>query len=110
LDVAQALSVGQLGKRHAKILIEAREALDLVLAAIARHATTKRRQRQMLRDLREHQFAQVHRNPLRVSSSQDRKLTRNSSNRDQKKSWVIYFRSTNYCIPIVQRPDSSDLY
>lgn len=85
-DVAQALAIGQLGKGHAKILIEAGKALDLVLAAIARHATAKRRQRQMLRDLREHQFAQVHRSPLRVSSSQDRKLPQRSSNRDQKKS------------------------
>ncbi len=39
---------------------------------IARHATTKRCQRQVLRDLRENQFAQVHGCLLRVSSSQDR--------------------------------------
>ena len=59
-DVAQALAVGQLGERHAQKLIEAGEALDLVLAAIRRHTTAKCRQRQMLRDLREHQLAYVH--------------------------------------------------
>ena len=32
LDIAQALPVGQLRKGHAQILIETREALDLVLA------------------------------------------------------------------------------
>ena len=62
-DVAQALAIGQLSKGHAQILVETGKALDLVLSAVARHATTKRRQRQMLRDLREHQLAQVHRVP-----------------------------------------------
>src|SRR5665213_314427 len=38
------------------------------------------------RDLREHQLAQVHRRPLRVSSSQDRKSMRCTSNRDQEKT------------------------
>jgi len=85
LDVEQTLSIGQLSKGHAKILIEARKALDLVFSAIGRNATTKRRQRQMLRNLREHQFAQVQRSPLRVSASQDRKPPLLSSNRDQKK-------------------------
>ncbi len=47
-DVAQAFSIGQLSKRHAEILIETRKAFDLVAPAVARHATAKRRQRQML--------------------------------------------------------------
>jgi hypothetical protein len=40
----------------------------------------------VLRDLRKNQFAQVHRYPLRVSSSQDRKSMGCTSNRDQEKS------------------------
>jgi len=44
-DVAQALSIGQLGERHREILVETGKGLDLVRSAIARHATTKGRQR-----------------------------------------------------------------
>src|SRR4030095_11048438 len=78
--------IGQLSKSHAKIMVEAGKTLDLVPSAIARHTTAKRRHRQMLRDLRKHQFAQVHGCPLRVSSSQDRKSSASVSNRDQKNS------------------------
>ena len=65
-------------------MVEAGKTLDLVPSAIARHATAKRRQRQMLRDLRKHQFAQVHGGTLRVSSSQDRKSSATVSNRAKK--------------------------
>src|SRR6266540_2142023 len=85
-DVAQTFSISQLSKSHAKIMVEAGKTLDLVPSAIARHTTAKRRQRQMLRDLRKYQFAQVHGCPLRVSSSQDRKSSARVSNRDQKNS------------------------
>jgi|SRR5688572_10858752 hypothetical protein len=94
--MSRKLSIGQLRERHREILVEAGKGLDLVLSTVARHATTKRCQRQVLRDLRENQFAQVHQCPLRVSSSQDYKSTARSSNRDQKKSSIFYFRSTNY--------------
>ena len=53
-DVAQTVSIGQLSECHAEVLVETGKALDLVRSAIARHATAKRGQRQMLRDLREH--------------------------------------------------------
>src|SRR5512132_3910017 len=66
-DVAQALARGHLGEREREILVETRKCLDLVRFAIARHATTKGRQRQVLRQLREHEFAYVHGCPLRVS-------------------------------------------
>jgi len=62
-DVAQALAIGQLGKGHAEILLEAGKALELVLSTTASDATAKRRQRHMLRDLRKHQLASVHRCP-----------------------------------------------
>ena len=51
-DIAQAFSISKLSEGHTQILVETGEALHLVLAAIARNATTKRRQRQMLRQLR----------------------------------------------------------
>jgi len=74
-DVAQALSISQLRKRHAEVLVETRKTFDLVGSAIARHATAKCREWQVLGDLREHQFAQIHPDRLRESSSQGRKST-----------------------------------
>ncbi len=40
-DIAQAFATGQLRKGHAQELVQAGEGLDLVLAAVARHAATK---------------------------------------------------------------------
>jgi hypothetical protein len=60
-DVAQALSPCELRERHAQILVEAGEVLDLVLAAVTSDATPKGRQRQVLHDLSENEFALVHR-------------------------------------------------
>ncbi len=71
--------------KHFEVLVETGKALDLVCSTIARQATAQRGQRQMLCDLREHQFAKVHQCLLRVSSSQDRKSVSRSSNRDQEK-------------------------
>ena len=59
LDVAQTLSEGQLREEHDGKLLEATEALDLVLAVIAGDAATKRRQRQMRGQLCEDQFSVV---------------------------------------------------
>jgi len=72
-DVAQAFAMGKVRKCHAQVLIEARKRFDFVLSPVTRSATTKRRQRQMLHDLGKHQFASVHRRPVRVNSSQDGK-------------------------------------
>jgi len=69
LDVAQAIAIGELRERHGQVLIEARERFDFVFAPVTRYAATKRRQRQMLHDLREHQLAYKHPCPQRVSSS-----------------------------------------
>ena len=85
-DVAQALSISQLSKGHAEVLIETRETLYLVASAVARYATAKCGQRQMPGDLREHQLARVHPDLLRVSSPQDGKRRVRDSNRDQTKS------------------------
>jgi len=61
LDVAQALPIRQLRKRHAQKLIQAREGLDLVLSLVASHAPAKGGQWQMLHHLSEDEFALVHR-------------------------------------------------
>src|SRR5215467_5617729 len=50
-NIAQALAPGQLRECEAQILIEARKPLDPALAVVARHATTKRCQRQVLHKL-----------------------------------------------------------
>ena len=47
LDVAKTLAVGELREGQAEKLLQAREALDLVLAAVRGHAATKRREWQM---------------------------------------------------------------
>ena len=68
-NIAQALAPGQLRERQAQILIKAREPLDLVLAIVAGHATTKRRQRQMLHELGKDVMALMHRaTPRRVGT------------------------------------------
>jgi len=82
-DVPQALPISKLRKGHAQVLIEARERFDFVLAPVTHHTTAKRRQRQMLHNLREHQFSQIHRRLPRMAASQDGKYQRRSSNRDQ---------------------------
>lgn len=81
LDVAQALPKGQLGKRHAQKLIQARKRLHLPLARITTHDASKRVQRQMLHDLRKHQLSRIHNVLLRWVSSQGRKSSLSGSSR-----------------------------
>ena len=84
-DVAQALAKRELREGHAQILIETREALDLVLAVVLGDATAKRGQRQMLRELREDKSALVHRRSRWRKSAQGRRYDDPCSNRDQRK-------------------------
>jgi len=81
LDVAHTLSVGQLSKRLAKILIETRKAFDLAGSTLACHATLKPGQRQMPGDLREYQFARVHPDLVGVICLQDGKRRARGSNK-----------------------------
>lgn len=74
------------GEGHAQILIEAREALDLVLAVVLDDATTKRAQRRVLRQLCENKSALVHQRSRRRKSSQGRRYHDWSSNRDQRET------------------------
>jgi hypothetical protein len=61
LDVAQAFAPSQLSEGEAWILVQAREALDPLLAAIAYDTPTKCRQRQMLHELGKDIATFVHR-------------------------------------------------
>src|SRR5664280_938279 len=109
-DVAQAFAIGKLRERHAEILIEARKRFDFVFAPVTRYAATKRRQWQMLHDLRENQLAHDHRCPLRMSSSQDGKCQRRSSNRDRNKAWIIYSVSISCGRTIDRRWDTTAMH
>lgn len=80
-DIAQTFSEGQLRKGHAKKLIQARKRFYFVFAAVARHDSAKRMQREMLHELRENQLARVHGLAPRLISSQGRKLCIWSSSR-----------------------------
>ena len=42
LDIANALTLGELSESHAQVLVETGEAFDLVVTAVARDATAKR--------------------------------------------------------------------
>ena len=64
LDVAQAFAVGELREHYAQKLIEVRERERRVCPRVFRHAPSKRVQRQMLHQLREHQLARIHRTVL----------------------------------------------
>ena len=59
-DVAQALAVAELGKRHAAKLIRATEIAHPMIAAVALDDAPESLPRQMIHQLREHQFADVH--------------------------------------------------
>jgi hypothetical protein len=59
-DVAQALAVRELGKRETEELIETREAPDLVIALVARHAGAELGQREQVHHLREDRATGMH--------------------------------------------------
>jgi len=80
-DVAQALAIGELRKGHAQILVETAEALELVLAAIARDAASQAVQRQVADDLRENEPAGIHLAPPPRLRWQGRRNDRRSSSR-----------------------------
>ena len=71
LDVPQALPVGQLGKGHTEILVEAGKLLDLEVAAVAIDTLMKNMERQMLHNLRENELAGVHGLPLHTLLCED---------------------------------------
>jgi hypothetical protein len=68
-NIAQALAPGQLRERQAQILIKARKALDLAFTTVTDHATTKRRQWQMLHELGKDVMALLHEGILACGSA-----------------------------------------
>ena len=88
LDVAQALAQGRLREPHAKVLIEARESLDLVLAVVTSNTAPKDGQRQVCHDLCEDQFAHVHGQRPMCGEILPASYGR-GSNRDQKKCQIL---------------------
>jgi hypothetical protein len=83
LDVAQRLSIGQLGKSHRKELIQTREVFDLVFAAMVGHTALKRAQWQLEHELRKYELALVHggfeRKPAKNHKSAFRRSNRNQT-------------------------------
>lgn len=94
-DIAQRFARGQLRKRHGKELIQTREGLHLVIAAMSCDATTKGGQRHVAHQLRKHEHALVHKSLWR-KSAKDSKLALQCSNRDQTKSLVSVTNSLTY--------------
>ena len=95
LDVAQRLAVGQLSKGHGQELVHAGEVLDLVIAAVRSHASTKSAQWQKRHELRENKLALVHGGPLR-DDAKDHKSWNRSSNRDQTEMPENHCESLTY--------------
>jgi len=95
LDVAQRLAVGQLSKGHGQELIHAGEVVDLVIAAVSSHASTKSAQWQKRHELREKKLALVHGGPLRDDAKNHKSWNR-SSNRDQTEMPENHYESLAY--------------
>ncbi len=95
LDVAQRLSIRQLGEGHCEELVQAREVLDLVLATVVGHTASKRAQWQIEHELRKNELALVHgslgRKPAKSPQSDFRR-----SNRDQTQAPISPSNSLTY--------------
>ena len=94
-DVAQRLSVGQLGESHGKELVQTGEVFDFVLALVIGHTVTKRAQRQIEHELREYELALVHRGFWRKSAKNPKSDFRRS-NRDQTQALNSSSKSLTY--------------
>ena len=65
IDVPQRIAVGQLSRGHGRELVHAGEIVDLVIAILRGHASTKSARGQKRHGLRENKFAVVHGGPSR---------------------------------------------
>jgi hypothetical protein len=87
-DVAQALAVAELGKRHAAKLIRATEIAHPMIAVVARDNAPESLPRQMIHQLREHQLADVHA-PRSLPRSREDCAVRRSNRRHAKNGTLI---------------------
>jgi hypothetical protein len=60
LDIAQTFAVAELRKRHTQELVQARECLDVEVAAITGNASAELRVREQVHQLRKNGTAYVH--------------------------------------------------
>ena len=96
LDVARTLAISQLRKRHAQELIPARERLDLVVAAIAIHASAELVNGHEVHKLRENRLAGIHRPLPRRFREKRARTTGGRSNRLRTKCAVSHVFSMSY--------------
>jgi len=59
-DISKALSVGQLGKGHTEVLVEAPKAFYIPLALVTLHATPERVHWQVVGYLGKNELARIH--------------------------------------------------
>jgi hypothetical protein len=64
LGLSEALSIGQLSKGHAEVLIQTTERFDLVIPVVGSHATAENLHGDMLYYLSEDKLADMHDSPL----------------------------------------------
>src|ERR1017187_8185754 len=69
-DIAQTFPIGQLSECHAEKLVQAGEALHLVLAAVLRDQAAKFRQGEQIHELGENGATEIHRRPFSACSSE----------------------------------------
>lgn len=106
LDVAQRLSIRQLGKGHGEELIQVREVLDLVLASVLGHTTVKGAQWQVQHELRQYELALVHRSFGRKSTRNPKSDFRRS-NRDQTETPNSTSKPLTYDVLMGKRWDTT---
>lgn len=94
-DIAQRFSIGQLRKCHGEELIQTGKILDLVLAPVGCYTSSKGSQWQIRHDLRENEFALMHRSLWRIFAKSSNSAPRRS-NRDQIKTSIYANKSLTY--------------
>lgn len=95
LDVAQRLSISQLGECHRKELIQTREVVNFVIAPMFGYAAAKGAQGQVCHELRKHEFALMHMEKLRLCAKTPQSDIR-CSNRDQTTMLISANKSLTY--------------
>ena len=101
------MPVRQLRECHGEKLIQTREVLDFVLAAIGGHAAAKGAQGQVGHELGEHELALVHEGPRRIRAT-DRQSDLRRSNRNQTQAPNSANKSLTYEALMRERWDPTE--